>query len=235
MKQSEEKESRRKSGLERQIVRQLKKGMRIARDPINSLLPDLAIRQTTMYSDWYTEACAFCDLNFREEDRVRLCPKCGMAYHEDDRYQLNCWSDYFKENENQCSCGDFHWDGKLLLEKEVSPEIIPGQDQEGIFDQFTVGLKSGWKDFASESVEVLVARDGDSVIGKRCPMCRFKIRVGDRYVLSPCGCKVFFHNDLFRHLTCWNNWSGKNGKGYCPLSGKKCSVQFKKSTFIKVN
>ena len=228
-----EDKSRYKSSLERKIEAQFKKGFRVARDPHNSLLPDNALKQTTIYSDWYTKECTECKLVFREEDQVRVCPKCGDAYHEDLRYNLACWSDNVEDG--MCPCGDFELLDEPLPQKPEEEE----QGQSGVFagvhEQFYEGLRSSWKDFGEESIRVQIAQDGDPVIGKRCPMCRFKIRPGDRYIQSPCGCLTFFHNDLFRHLSCWNNWNGKDGKGHCPVSGQKCSFQHTKTRFQKIS
>lgn len=58
------------------------------------------------------------------------------------------------------------------------------------------------------------------MIGHKCPWCRFHIRIGDCVVQCPCGnCNTWFHDDLYRHLTCWNAWHGPQGNKYCPVTG----------------
>jgi hypothetical protein len=41
-------------------------------------------------------------------------------------------------------------------------------------------------------------------------------------VRCPCGqCDTYFHDDVFRHLTCWDEWNGSRGHDYCPTTGAK--------------
>ncbi|HEY4389505.1 MAG TPA: hypothetical protein VGN34_34120, partial [Ktedonobacteraceae bacterium] len=55
----------------------------------------------------------------------------------------------------------------------------------------------------------------------KCPWCRFRVRVGDWVVACPCqsNCGTYFHQDVFRHLTCWNEWNGVTGHNFCPTTG----------------
>ncbi len=215
------------SALEKKIKKEIDKGKEIANDPINALLPDHAIRVTTITSDWFTQECEHCNLNFREEDHVHVCPKCEDAYHEDKRYNLNCWTNS-QEKEGLCPCGEFSLttDSKEEDKNIASDQASSTVNLESIYEHFTNGMKNKWQSFGGEEIEVLTAQSGSKAIGKSCPMCRFKIREGDRYVESPCGCKAYFHNDIFRHLTCWNNWKGRGKKAHCPISGEPCKVQF---------
>jgi len=56
---------------------------------------------------------------------------------------------------------------------------------------------------------------------QKCPECGYKFREGDRVVACPCGCGAYFHDDIHRHLTCWNDWNGPKGRDYCTISGKR--------------
>ena len=68
----------------------------------------------------------------------------------------------------------------------------------------------------------LEVKQGDPIVGRKCPWCRFMIRAGDRVVKCPCGkCSAYFHNDIFRHLTCWNDWNDSKGNDYCPITGAR--------------
>ena len=89
-KSKNEKENRFLTPIEKQIKKQIGKGIEIANDPLNASKSDLAIRVTTYTSPWYTKECSVCSFKFREEDRVRICPNCEKAYHADNRSVLNC-------------------------------------------------------------------------------------------------------------------------------------------------
>jgi hypothetical protein len=66
-------------------------GVKMAVDPVNATLPPLAARVTTIYSHWFSAPCRVCRHPFRSGDRVRLCPQCEVAYHDDPHFGLNCW------------------------------------------------------------------------------------------------------------------------------------------------
>ena len=87
-----------------------------------------------------------------------------------------------------------------------------------ITTQFFQGVETICKPFGDATVhEVQV---GAAIIGRRCPWCRYQVRAGDRVVKCPCGtCDAYFHDDVFRHLTCWNDWNGRRGQRYCPTTG----------------
>ena len=87
-----------------------------------------------------------------------------------------------------------------------------------LIDQFLGGLRSVWRPFGEER-SIQVPR-GSELVGRPCPWCRHRVRAGDWVVLCPDGCGTCFHQDIFRHLTCWNTWNGPDGKRYCPSSGQ---------------
>ena len=47
-------------------------GEKMAEDPVNANLPDLAVRVTTIYSPWYAQGCKVCHHKFREGDCLRI-------------------------------------------------------------------------------------------------------------------------------------------------------------------
>ena len=91
----EEERRRLASGLKGFLRDEIGQGLLLAADPSNAGLPELAVRSTTVYSPWYAQTCIVCMQKFREADRVRLCPKCGRPYHDDDKYDLPCWQTHF--------------------------------------------------------------------------------------------------------------------------------------------
>ncbi len=83
--------------------------------------------------------------------------------------------------------------------------------------QFMDGLEAAWKPFGDR--QIVVVRETDPMVGMKCPWCRSFIRAGDRVVKCPCGkCETWFHMDVLRHLTCWNEWSGSKGHDFCPTT-----------------
>lgn len=209
-------------------------GLASSRDPQNADLPELALRTTTLYSRWFTQICPVCRQTFREGDQVRICPKCGRVYHADAQYHLLCWQQHFA-NDQPCMVArinpfdnapipgcDFRWAGG-----PAHPGERPGAPHSPVarIAQLTTGFLGGlnqiWKPFGDE--QVLEVQPSDTrLIGKECPWCRFQVRAGDRVVKCPCGkCETYFHDDIFRHLTCWNEWNGSRGNNYCPTTGGK--------------
>ena len=223
--------------LKAQLRQEIEAGIAASRDPENAALPALYARITTLYSPWYTRTCPECTLKFREGDRVRLCPTCGQAYHDDDQYHLHCWEAHFingkvcKPNRydpiaevNRPGC-EYRWPGTF-------PDARPGERDHArqsrrirhISQHFLQGLETIWTPFGKESIYEV--KPGDSMIGHKCPWCRFMIRVGDHVVKCPCGkCETYFHDDIFRHLTCWNDWNGTRGHDYCPTTGARINRQ----------
>jgi hypothetical protein len=207
-------------------------------DPINAFLPDLHLRTTTIYSPWFTRSCPACRQKFREGDRVRLCPgvegkPCGQAYHDDGQYNLRCWDAHFRDG-NVCKkkgfdrfagrhvdgCG-FTWAG-TLPDRDPPTRLAAGRSPRNgtLVRQFEAGLKSTWRAFGER--EVLLAVAGDPFIGHNCPWCRFQIREGDHIVKCPCAiCFTYFHDDIYRHMECWNQWNGSRGLHFCPTTGSK--------------
>lgn len=201
-------------------------GIEMASDPLNAGLALLLRRQTTLESAWFAASCGYCHLKVREGDWVRVCPDCGQAYHDDERYEFDCWRrkvatgevckvggvDEFDEDVVEPSC-DYVWPRSLLdepLEKEQQSEQAPS---ERFMRYFLGGLSKVELSFGNQSM-IKVPRD--SVLrGRPCPYCRYSIRIGDWVVECPCGCGTYFHQDLFRHLSCWNDWNGSKGKTHC--------------------
>lgn len=226
---------RREAILKSRLREEVQVGIQASRDPKNAGLPDLYPRQTTMYSPWYTRTCPECKHRFREGDRVRICPKCGRAYHDDDQYQLHCWQDHFADG-NVCrergidpitdqpreGC-DYTWSGTFPDEgqdEQTPSPASPAQRIPHVTEQFLSGLEIFWTPFGEENV--LEVPQGSPIVGHECPWCRFQIRAGDRVVKCPCGkCNTYFHNDIFRHLACWNEWNGSDGNDYCPTTSAK--------------
>lgn len=220
-------EARRETALKAQLRAQFELGKRAAQDPANAELPELYLRTTTIYSPWFTLTCPECQHTFREGDKVRLCPECGQAYHDDAHYGLHCWQqhfaggrvckrggyDFFSEMD-QPGCA-FTWDGEL-------PDAPTAQNaaqarNPAVTAQFQAGLRREWTAFGN--AKVIEVETGSHLVGRKCPWCKFDIRAGDRVVKCPCGkCNTYFHDDLYRHLTCWNAWSGARGNDYCPTT-----------------
>jgi hypothetical protein len=213
-----------------------------SRDPANAFLPDLYPRTTTIYSPWFTRTCPVCRQRFREGDRVRLCPgvegkPCGQPYHDDRQYNLHCWQTHFRDG-NVCKkagfdrfaglhlegCG-FSWSG-TFPDQDPTTRLAenPAPRNEILVRQFELGLKSTWRAFGERAV--LLATPGDSFIGHNCPWCRFQIRAGDHVVKCPCGrCETYFHDDIYRHLECWNQWNGSQGLHFCPTTGSRIAIE----------
>ncbi len=207
-------------------------GIHMADDPANANLPDLAPRVTTINSPWYARTCRVCKHKFREGDRVRLCPQCDEPYHDDEQYELHCWQKKFASGQ-VCTEGgidrfsgleiprcDFTYSGPLPdehrpVDEQSLPHTAPATT---LVVQFVGGLERVWQPFGEQHA-VKVA-PGDAAVGRSCPWCRFRIRAGDWVVACPCGCGAYFHQDIFRHLTCWNEWNGVEGNDYCPITGR---------------
>ena len=221
--------------LKSQLREQIRAGRLASRDPINAGLPDLYLRQTTIYSPWYTRTCPECKHKFREGDMVRLCPKCGRAYHDDGQYQLHCWEAHFADD-GVCRVGgtdpitglerescDYTWSGIFPEAGQDGAPSTPGRPAQRIASvtkQFLRGLEALWTPFGEE--DVFEVPPESRIVGHKCPWCRFQIRAGDRVVRCPCGqCDTYFHDDVFRHLTCWDEWNGSRGHDYCPTTGAK--------------
>lgn len=211
-------------------------GIAASRDPKNAGLPDLHARVTTIYSPWYTRTCPECKHKFREGDRVRLCPQCGQAYHDDDHYDLHCWQEHFADG-SVCrpdrrdpihgrhipGC-DYRWSGKFPDEEAETDDATSSTRITEVTAQFMSGLENVWSPFGEEDLFEVAA--DDPIVGHNCPWCRFQIRAGDRVVKCPCGeCNTYFHDDVFRHLICWNEWNGSGGNDYCPTSGARIAQE----------
>jgi hypothetical protein len=169
---------------------------------------------------------------------VRLCPgvegkPCGQAYHDDGHYDLRCWPEHFKGGQ-VCKKGGFDrfagrdvagcsftWSGTPADHDGATGQAdSASQRNDVLIRHFESGLMSVWRAFGER--DVLLAKPGDSFIGHNCPWCRFQIRVGDHVVKCPCGkCETYFHDDIYRHLECWNQWNGSQGLFFCPTTGAR--------------
>lgn len=225
-----------KSSLKQQIGAEVELGLALSADPVNANLPDLVIRITTINSSWFARTCQICRDRFREGDQVRLCPNCGEALHDDNQYDLHCWQKKFangaicKEggpdrfNESGASLPRCEFSSPSLpsIEKStLSPGKVPshGSPPALLVKQFVRGIETTWRPFGEQQSVKVMPRT--SPVGHKCPWCRFRIRVGDWIVACPCqsNCGTYFHQDVFRHLTCWNEWNGVEGNNFCPNTG----------------
>jgi hypothetical protein len=224
--------------LRERLHEEFEAGKRAARDPLNAGLPDLAVRTTTIYSQWYTRTCLECRDKFRDDDRVRQCPRCGQAYHDDDRYALSCWRRHFAHGG---VCREPSYDRIAEVERggcsfklqagaenrtpaEAETDSASNWRIASISRQFLSGLQHILEKPFGEG-ELIEVSDRSPLIGRKCPWCRFSVRAGDRVVQCPCGCNTWFHNDVFRHLTCWNDWNGHRGRTYCPTTGRSIGTE----------
>jgi hypothetical protein len=206
-------------------------GIAGSRDPANANLPELASRTTTIYSPWYMRSCSYCKHKFRDGDLVRLCPACTRGYHDDEQYRLFCWQKRFSDGavcrverydpiaevmEVGCS---YRWSGTFPDSPKPTSKLKRRRIVR-ISSQFLRGIEKVWKPYGHEPV--FEVDDDSAIIGFSCQWCRSQIRGGDRVVRCPCGkCSGHFHNDIYRHLTCWNDWNGSRGHGYCPVTGER--------------
>ncbi len=224
--------------IKKVLREQFQNGRGMAEDPLNANLPALALRVTTIHSPWFTETCKVCKQKFREGDQVRLCPRCGRPFHDDLQYDLHCWHNYFAKG---CVCTpggpdrysddeieierceyrftgelpDEHLCGKKKTDSVVTSRCSPSAE---LVKRFVGGLERMWPPVGGQSSEKVPLKA--PIIGRNCPWCRFKVRAGDWVVACPCGCGTYFHQDVFRHLTCWNEWNGVEGNKYCPITGR---------------
>jgi hypothetical protein len=222
------------SPLKRLLRAELEQGRVLATDPRNAGLPELARRVTTLSSPWFSALCKVCRHKFREGDRVRLCPQCGTPYHDDDEYGLPCWQAHFQDGQvctaggvdrfsgRSCSPCDYRWDGRLpdVPEPGEAGGQTPVTPAAALTAAFIQGLETSWRPFGG--LRPVKVEPGSPLSSRRCPWCRFDIRAGDWVVTCLGGCGACFHQDVWHHLTCWNEWSGAQGKDYCPITGQPC-------------
>ncbi len=220
-----------KNSLKARIADEIEAGIASSQDPENAGMPDLSPRNTHRYSPWYTRTCPQCKLKFREDDQVRLCPQCDQAYHDDEQYNLRCWGRHFakgrvcKEDRTdpitdiyRKGC-DYRQSGRLPDQNDDErPDVSAFRRVEPVGAQFLSGLENIWTPYGQE--KLVVVNEDDTMVGLKCPWCRFFIRAGDHAVKCPCGkCNTWFHMDIYRHLTCWNEWNGARGHDHCPTTG----------------
>lgn len=181
------------------LRKQLLHGLEMARDPRNALVRDpQAPRVTTLYSPWLLQVCRVCRHSFREEDLVRPDPaRPERMLHEDPRAGLCCWS---------------HASG---FPPPPAAEVLATPTR----DAFLQGLHTHWQPAGATRAELVPPRS--ELILRRCPICRHSVRPGDTVIRCPCGrgCGGVFHQDVLRHLTCWETWSRGATRFYCAFTG----------------
>ncbi len=214
-----------KASFNTRLREEMNSGLKMAADPTNANLPSLALHVTTLHSVWFMRTCRGCKNKFREGDLVRLCPHCGQAYHDDPQFNLSCWHDQFEKkqvcteggidrfSEQKIKACNYQWNGRLpdTPGTEETSDILPSATA---VNQFISGLRHIWRPFGEK--QIYKVKVNDAMVGRICPWCDLRVRVGDWVVACPCGCGTYFHEDIFRHLTCWNEWNGVEGNNYCP-------------------
>lgn len=242
-----------KSALKQQIDADMQVGVALSADPTNANLPDLVLRTTTINSLWFGQTCRICKDKFREDDLVRLCPSCNEPFHDDNQYSLACWQKNFAAGAI-CKEGTFDdrfsQNGRGLKRCEFSLTYPSAADRHLTFSQeekhlqeekhshgspavllvrqFVAGIEMMWRPFGEmQSIKIPT---GSLLVGRKCPWCRFSVRVGDWVVACPCesNCGTYFHQDIFHHLTCWNGWNGVEGNDFCPNTGAEYPASAKK-------
>ena len=182
------------------LQRALERGMAMARDPRNAQVRSLHDpRVTTIYSPWLLRVCAYCHHTFREDDIVLPDPAHpSQMLHDDPRFGLYCW----------------HRAQQLPIEPRTT-----ALRNEAVHAAFMRGLTQHWQPAGNQQTELVSARS--VLIGRKCPICRHTVRRGDQVVLCPCGrgCNGAFHQDITRHLTCWNTWNRGEQRSYCGFTG----------------
>ncbi|MCP4661422.1 MAG: hypothetical protein GY856_38960 [bacterium] len=230
----EETSTKPRSALRTELRAELDAGIVMAADPDNANLPELARRVTTIHSRWYTRTCRECKLKFREGDQVRLCPECGEPYHDDPQYELHCWQRHFQGGRRCTEGGTDRFDEREIRACNYAgtgdlpdDRTRPGVDAQPagptatLVSHFVHGLERFWRPFGEQ--QAVRVGPGSPLVGRDCPWCRFRVRAGDWVVACPCGCGSYFHQDVFRHMTCWNEWNGVEGNDYCPNTGRSYS------------
>jgi hypothetical protein len=184
-----------------ELERQLQRGIDMARDPRNAHVRDpLHPRVTTLYSSWLLQTCLRCQHTFRIDDRVLPHPsRPERMLHEDPETGLVCYS---------------RLSGRTLPQPQVTP-INPE-----VHAAFLRGLEQSWR--PTGNVQLIVVPPKSLYIGRKCPICRHTVRKGDTIVRCPCGrpeCSGVFHQDVQRHLTCWDTWSVGMRRQHCAFTG----------------
>lgn len=218
------------ANFQQQLRHAFEAGFDMSVDPTNANLPPLALRVTTLTSPWFMNNCPVCQNQFREGDLVRLCPRCEKPYHDDPQFNLHCWTKKFGAGEIctpetrdlrfspkiEPACY-YTWDGLLPESGEIYQTPAASLSAESV-NQFVAGLRASWPTFGDK--QIYKVQPGDRMVSRICPWCRLRIRAGDWVVECPCGCGTYFHEDIFRHLTCWNEWNGVEGNMHCPNTGR---------------
>lgn len=222
-----------RSPLEQLMAKELEKGKKMARDPQNAILRSGALRVTNHNSEWLASECFHCKFKFREEDRVRICPNCEFPLHEDGRFDLKCWSDFFHATKQCPRCNQeisAEPPEKIKIDvkgEEVSETLLA----QNIYEQFSAGIKIEWTMIGEGDGGIeprILHSKNDPLYGTKCMICGEGIRLGDRYVQCPGQWKCCFHADVLRHLTCWTIRFNMKNNDYCFQSGGTCKIELKK-------
>jgi hypothetical protein len=183
-----------------QLQYAIKRGLRMARDPQNAGIDDLHTpRITTIDSWWYGQTCVVCHHSFRDGDHVLPhLTRPGCMVHEDSAAGLWCAS---------------------RLAGLPVPSVPSDSGNTALRAVFLDALHQHWHPDAN--LHCLTVERGSPFIGRKCPICRHTVRPGDIVVPCPCGwdCGGVFHQDITRHLTCWDTWSRGRDRAYCPFTG----------------
>jgi hypothetical protein len=178
----------------------LKRGMDMARDPRNAhARGPRDVRVTTIYSPWLFQICRVCHHTFREDDIVLPNPAHpDRMLHDDPQANLRCW----------------HKAQRLPVERAATARY-----DDNLRLAFMRGVSEYWQPAGAQAAERVAA--GSDLIGRKCPICRHTVRIGDQVVRCPCGraCGGVFHQDIARHLTCWHSWHRGEKRGYCAFTG----------------
>ena len=182
--------------LEQQFLR----GIEMAQDPLNAHAYGIdAVRVTTIYSPWMLRLCLTCRHTFREHDTVRPDPE-----QPERMRHFDAQGGYFCTR-TSCSIG--------AASAPNSPESTATREA------FLRGLQAYWQ--PTGGVSTILVTASSPLVGRKCPICRHTVRLGDAVVLCPCGhdCGGVFHQDLLRHLSCWDGWNRVKIPTHCAFTG----------------
>lgn len=183
-----------------EMLAQVVRGLAYARDPVNARANGLDdLRVTTLYSPWLLQTCLVCRHTFREADHVRPDPNNPQRMRHADAPR-----------------------GLWCLPPDRGGAIVPVPaplPDPAIRAAFLDGLQKHWQ--PAGGVKTITVPPRSALIGRKCPICRHTVRIGDTVVLCPCGrdCGGVFHQDPMQHMTCWDNWNHGQIPTHCAFTG----------------